>query len=157
MKTRTCHLTAFITLACGVVTACASTPDPRDTTSSPAVKAPPSDCPPPFVEKGEWTIDEYGPILHITPTACGRQARDRDPTYVDVFDDEVISKFSGNPLWDMGHNTRGLLDQLECHVRLYPDKPTYNIEPTRPYVGRRKTEQEQCNPSVYDPDPAPKT
>lgn len=157
MKTIRYYVISVTSLACCLTAACASSPAPQRVAGSKSIVAPDADCPPPFVAEGEWTIDEYGPILHITPTACGRLARDRDPTYVDVFDDEVIARFSGNPLWDTYHNTRGLLDQLECHIRLYPDKPTYNIEPSRPYVGRRKTEEAKCNTSVYDPDPEPKT
>lgn len=108
-------------------------------------------CPPPFVQKGEWKLDEYGPILEITPTACGRTVQGWD---IEVFDAEVVRKFSGNAYW---RNSQGLLDQLECHIRKFPTKPTYNIEPDRPYVGRTGTEAADCNPNVADPDPSPKT
>lgn len=128
----------------------------RPTSGKVAGSPSPTDCPGPFVQKGEWTVDEYGPILHITPTACGRRAKESDPTNVELFDAEVMARFSGNPLWDTWQNTRGLLDQLECHIRNAPTKDTYNIEPSRPYIGRDATEKALCNPAVYDPDPPPK-
>ncbi|MDF4003744.1 DUF2599 domain-containing protein [Luteibacter sp. PPL201] len=99
-----------------------------------------------YVQSGQWTLDTFGPVLEITPTDCGRNAGAARRDHLDM---EVIEKFSGNVNW---RNTRGLINQLDCHAINYPTKPTWNIEPDRPYVGYRLTWQAQCNPSTPRPD-----
>lgn len=111
-----------------------------------------------YVASGKWKLDEYGPVLEITPTPCGRDTfialknegdEEKRAEARDHLDMEAIEKFSGNIQW---RNTRGLINQLDCHILEYPDKPTWNIEPDRPYVGYELTRQAQCNPSVPRPD-----
>ncbi|SFW53752.1 DUF2599 domain-containing protein [Luteibacter sp. UNCMF366Tsu5.1] len=101
-----------------------------------------------FVVSGKWHIDEYGPVLEVTPTPCGRRVSE-DLTKRDSLDMEVIEKFSGNLNW---RNTRGMINQLDCHLINFPQKPTWNLEPDRPYVGYADTWAAECNPSVGRPD-----
>lgn len=111
-----------------------------------------------YIAFGQWKLDEYGPVLEITPTPCGRDTfielknqldEGKRSEARDHLEMEAIEKFSGNVNW---RNTRGLINQLDCHILEYPDKPTWNIEPDRPYVGYDLTRQAQCNPSVPLPD-----
>jgi hypothetical protein len=103
-----------------------------------------------FIASGRWKLDEYGPVLEITPTPCGRRVSE-DLTKRDSLDMEAIERFSGNLNW---RNTRGMINQLDCHVINFPDKPTWNLEPDRPYVGYADTWVAECNPSAPRPDPA---
>lgn len=106
-----------------------------------------SDCPPPYILNGVWSLDEYGPVLAITPTDCGRKVVGAE---VDALILEAIEKFGNNPR--LTANLFGSMNQLACHVKLFPDKPTWNLEPDRPYVGLENTEAAECNPSVAVPD-----
>lgn len=106
-----------------------------------------SDCPPPYISNGSWGLDEYGPVLVITPTDCGRKVVGAE---IDSLILEAIKKFGNNRR--LTRNLFGTINQLECHVRLFPDKPTWNLEPDRPYVGLENTESAECNPSVAIPD-----
>lgn len=112
------------------------------------------ECPQPYIEKGEWKDDPYGPILEITPTPCGRiinanedlVARDKN-FYALV--GEMVIRFSTNRYFE---RLPTMVNQLFCHARLFPDKPTWNIEPQRPYLSYDETAAAQCNPSVPKPD-----
>lgn len=105
------------------------------------------DCPPPYILNGVWSLDEYGPVLAITPTDCGRKVVGAE---VDTLILEAIEKFGDNPRFT--GNLFGSMNQLACHVKRFPDKPTWNLEPDRPYVGLDNTEAAECNPSVAIPD-----
>jgi hypothetical protein len=105
------------------------------------------DCPPPYVAGGTWSLDEYGPVLEIAPTDCGRKVVGAE---IDSLILEAIKKFGGNPR--LTANLFGAINQLECHAKLFPDKPTWNIEPDRPYVGLADTEAAECNPATAMPD-----
>jgi hypothetical protein len=105
------------------------------------------DCPPPYIAGGTWKLDEYGPVLEITPTDCGRKVVGAE---IDSLILEAIKKFGGKPR--LTANLFGAINQLECHAKLFPDKPTWNIEPDRPYVGLANTEAAECNPSTATPD-----
>ncbi|WP_448098991.1 DUF2599 domain-containing protein [Luteibacter yeojuensis] len=105
------------------------------------------DCPSPYIAGGAWKLDEYGPVLEITPTDCGRKVVGAE---IDSLILEAIRKFGGNPR--LTANLFGAMNQLECHAKLFPDKPTWNLEPDRPYVGLANTEAAECNPSVAVPD-----
>jgi len=121
-------------------------------TKRPQAKA--VECPQPYIEKGEWKDDPYGPILEITPTPCGRTINTngdtaaRDKSF-DALVGEMVIKFGTNRYFE---RLPTMVNQLFCHARLFPDKPTWNIEPQRIYLSYEETAAAQCNPSVPKPD-----
>ncbi len=63
---------------------------------------------------------------------------------------EIAKKFSGSPYWK---NTRGMINQLTCHLAIAREKDKWNLEPFRPYVGYAATVAAGCNPLEPKPDP----
>jgi len=98
----------------------------------------------PFIAGSPWS-------LMITPTACGRKMtkQQQDAAYAELF-----SKYGNDPRWkpDNGSMQR----QFVCHLEwsgddlgkktFTRDKPTWNIEPARPFAEWDEVFKQGCNP-----------
>lgn len=102
-----------------------------------------------YFENGSWTMDEFGPVIKLTPTACGRKVDVNSRESLALLEIEMLKKYGQYK--DMT-NLYGVFNQLECHIRRYPDKPTWNLEPQRPFVGLATTLNAECNPAVAVPE-----
>lgn len=71
------------------------------------------------------------------------------PEYITKGQWKIVRKFSGSRFWA---NDRGLVNQLTCHFVIARNKPEWNLEPWRPYVGHNETVAQQCNVTVPAPD-----
>ncbi|MDH0747894.1 DUF2599 domain-containing protein [Pseudomonas sp. GD03842] len=115
------------------------------------LKAPITPSCPEYIQKGEWKyrsdegIHEWA--ISLTPTPCGRYI---DVSEIGLMFYEIVLKFGQSPYW---HNNRGVINQLICHAKNAREKPEWNLEPFRPYVGSVITEQARCNPLTPNPDP----
>nr|WP_240148069.1 DUF2599 domain-containing protein [Luteibacter yeojuensis] len=98
-----------------------------------------------------WFVDERGhQSLRLVPTACGRDIGPADTPYMFY---EIVKTY-GDPEQlgaapspgDRWKNVRGMINQLTCHLRIASNKPQWNLEPYRPWVGDEATEQAGCNP-----------
>lgn len=101
---------------------------------------------PEYITKGEWVYRYNEWVLSLTPSVCGRQI---DSTETGLMFYEIVRKFSGSRFWA---NDRGLVNQLTCHLVIARNKPEWNLEPWRPYVGHNETVAQQCNVTVPAPD-----
>jgi hypothetical protein len=107
-----------------------------------------------YIDEGKWVYrysDEYPYnewMLSLTPSQCGRYI---DPTETAYMFYEIVKKFGQNEHWS---NNRGMINQLTCHLYAAREKPEWNLEPWRPYVGYDKTLAAGCNPVEPDKDPA---
>ncbi|MFW0785942.1 DUF2599 domain-containing protein [Gordonia sp. CPCC 206044] len=99
--------------------------------------------PPPYVDHAEWVQTAVGPSLQIHPTQSGR--RTEDPRGADVAWREVLAM-------DPDADTPGMRAQFDCHwtfARLVaPEKPSWNIEPSRPVVTEQEMVSTRCNPGA---------
>ena len=106
-----------------------------------------------YVDRGQsgWFVNHEDKIaLRIVPTACGRLIGPDDTPHMFY---EIVKTF-GDPE-DLGSvpspgdrwkNVKGMINQLTCHLRIARDKPEWNLEPYRPWVGDGDTEATGCNP-----------
>jgi hypothetical protein len=107
-----------------------------------------------YIQSGKWVyrfssdyqFNEW--MLSLTPSACGRYINASETAYMFY---EVVKKFGQSEHWS---NNRGMINQLTCHLYIAREKPEWNLEPWRPYVGYSKTVATGCNPIEPDPDPA---
>ncbi|WP_296178836.1 DUF2599 domain-containing protein [Pseudomonas sp. UBA1879] len=99
-----------------------------------------------YIQKGEWVYRDNEWTLSLTPTDCGRNI---GPSQTPNMFYEISKKFAGSPYWS---NTRGMINQLTCHLAIARDKPEWNLDPWRPYVGYSKTAAAKCNVTQPDPD-----
>lgn len=99
-----------------------------------------------YIERGSWIYRFSEWTLELEPTACGRTINSSETAYMFY---EIAKKFGGSPYWQ---NTRGIINQLTCHLVIARDKPTWNLDPWRPYVGHSATVAADCNPEVPDRD-----
>ncbi|ROZ98897.1 DUF2599 domain-containing protein [Gordonia sp. OPL2] len=99
--------------------------------------------PPPYVEYVEWVQTAVGPSLQIHPTAAGR--RTENPDGADIAWAEVLRM-------EPDADTPGMRAQFDCHWdfarAVQPDKPSWNIEPSRPVVTDQVMIQTRCNPGA---------
>jgi hypothetical protein len=100
-----------------------------------------------YIERGTWVYRYSEWTLELTPTECGRQVSSDNTAFMFY---EMSKKFGGSPYWV---NARGIINQLTCHLVIARDKPTWNLDPWRPYVGHVTTVAVECNPQVPDPEP----
>lgn len=106
-----------------------------------------------YIDTGKWVYrysDNYAFnewMLSLTPTPCGRYI---DSTETANMFYEIVKKFGQSEHWT---NNRGMINQLTCHLAHAREKPEWNIEPWRPYVGYALTEKALCNPVDPAPDP----
>jgi hypothetical protein len=94
-----------------------------------------------------WRFDA-GPklwSLSLVPTPCTRSLRGQ-LTSTGLVIDAVIRDQSGNAHWLEGNNTRGMRDQIICHLDKLTTKEEWNVEPGRPDVGYAETVRRDCNP-----------
>ncbi|GEM_PF-2552644 len=99
-----------------------------------------------YIQKGEWVYRYNEWTLSLTPTTCGRQI---NATQTPNMFYEIVKKFAGSPYWA---NTRGMINQLTCHLVIARNKPEWNLDPWRPYVGHDRSVAEGCNATTPDPD-----
>lgn len=99
-----------------------------------------------YIEKGEWIYRYSEWSLSLTPTDCGRQISSDDTGNMFY---EIVKKYSGSTYW---HNDRGMINQLTCHLVIARNKPQWNLDPWRPYVGHAETLRQDCNVTVPAPD-----
>lgn len=99
--------------------------------------------PPPYVDHVEWVQTAVGPSLQIYPTPAGRRTVDdggADEAWREVLADAP----------DAG--TPGMRAQFDCHWNfaraIQPDKPSWNIEPSRPVVTDEVMIETRCNPGA---------
>ncbi|MCD5972071.1 DUF2599 domain-containing protein [Pseudomonas quasicaspiana] len=99
-----------------------------------------------YIDHGTWVYRYQEWTLEIVPTPCGRNVG-ADETAYTFF--EIAKKFSGSEHWG---NTRGMINQLTCHYAIARNKPEWNLDPWRPYVGHAATVEASCNVTVPKPD-----
>lgn len=99
-----------------------------------------------YVERGQWVYRYHEWTLEIVPTECGRKIGPEETAYTFF---EIAKKFSGDKYWT---NTRGMINQLTCHYAIARDKPEWNLDPWRPYVGHAATVTAGCNGVEPKPD-----
>ena len=99
-----------------------------------------------YIERGVWVYRYSEWTLELEPTVCGRAISSNETAYMFY---EIAKKFGGSPYWQ---NTRGMINQLTCHLVIARNKPTWNMDPWRPYIGHSATVAAECNPEVPDPD-----
>ncbi|WAC56852.1 DUF2599 domain-containing protein [Gordonia sp. SL306] len=96
---------------------------------------------PPYVDHVEWVQTAVGPSLQVHPTTSGR--RTDDPRGADVAWHEVLTQAPDA-------DTPGMRAQFDCHwqfARLVePNKPSWNLEPSRPVVTDQVMIETRCNP-----------
>lgn len=100
-----------------------------------------------YFQSAIWRFDT-GPglwSLSLTPTSCTRSLNGATSSTGLVID-AVIRDHSGDPHWLEGNNTRGVRDQIICHLAEFPNKSEWNVEPGRPDVGYGETVRRNCNP-----------
>lgn len=100
-----------------------------------------------YIESGQWVYKFNEWVLELKPTLCGRQIGPDETAYMFY---EIAKKFSGDQYWV---NTRGIINQLTCHLQIARTKAEWNLEPWRPYVGHAETVLAGCN--VVTPKPQP--
>ncbi len=107
---------------------------------------------PQYIQSGEWVyraaeydLPEW--TLSLEPTPCGRYIDQTETAFMFY---EIAKKFSGSPYWT---NTRGMINQLTCHLVIAREKDKWNLEPFRPYVGYAATVAAGCNPLEPKADP----
>jgi hypothetical protein len=111
-----------------------------------------------YIEKVEWTDDYQEPVLGIisslkvTPTECGRKAGvgKTDVVFAELANLAANDK---NREWNFDHLGSSMRRQLACHLDspdIAMNKPTWSLEPARPYVAHdviMKLEGDnKCNP-----------
>lgn len=113
-----------------------------------------------YIEKLEWTDNYVEPVmgtissLRITPTDCGRRA---GVGKTDVVLAEVAIKSAvvapNHKDWNFDRMGTSMRRQLACHLdspEIALNKPTWSIEPARPYVAHDVIMQlpgdAKCNP-----------
>lgn len=104
------------------------------------------ECPGGYIQSGQWIYRFNEWTLELIPTTCGREIGPNDTAYMFY---EIAKKFSGSPYWS---NTRGLINQLTCHLQIARTKNEWNLDPWRPYVGHSATVLAGCNVTVPRPD-----
>ncbi|MGC4961590.1 DUF2599 domain-containing protein [Gordonia sp. DT218] len=120
-----------------------SAPETTTTTTSVpgAVESPAPVFDPPYVDHVEWVQTAVGPSLQVHPTTSGR--RTDDPRGADVAWHEVLAQAPDA-------DTPGMRAQFDCHwqfARLVePNKPSWNLEPSRPVVTDQVMIETRCNP-----------
>lgn len=112
-------------------------------TSSAATGSTTPVIPPPYVDHVEWVRTAVGPSLQIHPTVAGR--RTENPDGADIAWAEVLRL-------EPDADTPGMRAQFDCHWdfarAVEPDKPSWNIEPSRPVVTDQVMIQTRCNPGA---------
>jgi len=103
---------------------------------------------PEYILAGQWMYRYNEWTLALTPTPCGRAITSDETAFMFY---EIAKKFSGSIYWQ---NTRGMINQLTCHLTIARNKPEWNLDPWRPYVGHNLTVAEECNVVTPVPDPA---
>ena len=100
-----------------------------------------------YFESAVWRFDD-GPklwSLSLVPTRCTRSLKGAKSSTGLVID-AVIRDHSGDRYWKDGNNTRGMRDQIICHLAELSGKAEWNVEPGRPDVGYTETVRRKCNP-----------
>lgn len=125
------------------VSAVGSSSGSAGSTSSVATGSATPVIPPPYVDHVEWVQTAVGPSLQIHPTAAGR--RTENPDGADIAWAEVLRL-------EPDADTPGMRAQFDCHWdfarAVEPDKPSWNIEPSRPVVTDQAMIQTRCNPGA---------
>lgn len=99
-----------------------------------------------YISTGQWIYRYQEWSLELVPTACGREISAADTPYMFY---EIAKKYAGSPYWT---NTRGMINQLTCHLAIARKKVQWDLDPWRPYVGYAATVVAGCNPTVPDPE-----
>ncbi|WP_328591119.1 DUF2599 domain-containing protein [Gordonia zhaorongruii] len=111
---------------------------------SSSTPTPPS-LPAPYIEGADWVQTEVGASLQIRPTRNGRQ----------VSGDGVAEEAWSEVLaLHPDADGPGMRAQFECHwtyARLVdPEKPSWNLEPSRPVVTESDMVSARCNPGAAE-------
>lgn len=112
-----------------------------------------------YIEKVEWTDNYQEPVLgtisslKVTPTDCGRKAGvgKTDVVYAE------LANLAANDMskeWNFDHLGSSMRRQLACHLDspdIAQNKPTWSLEPRRPYVAHdvimKLQGDNKCNPN----------
>ncbi|AZG47957.1 DUF2599 domain-containing protein [Gordonia insulae] len=123
-----------------------TTPTVSSTIAGPVGQGTPSTTPvlpPPYVDFVEWVTTAVGPSLQVHPTAAGR--RTDNPRGADIAWAEVLRL-------EPDADTPGMRAQFDCHWdfarAVEPDKPSWNLEPSRPVVTDQVMIETRCNPGA---------
>jgi len=106
-----------------------------------------------YIQSGSWVYEYNEWSLQLVPTSCGRHiAEDETPAMfyeiVKKFGDPEVFGKPADASRDRWRNVRGMIDQLTCHLTISRNKPTWNLEPYRPWVGYEATVKADCNPYI---------
>ncbi|GAA3700825.1 hypothetical protein GCM10022238_15560 [Gordonia hankookensis] len=114
-----------------------------DSTSAPGAAVTTPVLPPPYVDHVDWVQTDVGASLQIHPTSSGR--RTDNPRGADIAWSEVLAMAPDA-------ETPGMRAQFDCHWNfaraVEPDKPSWNIEPSRPVVTEQVMIETRCNPGA---------
>ncbi|GED99637.1 hypothetical protein nbrc107696_00840 [Gordonia spumicola] len=105
----------------------------------------PNTLPPPYIAGADWVQTDVGRSLQIRPTANGRS---------------VVGVTAGDEAWREvlaiapDGDTPGMKAQFDCHwtfARIVdPNKPSWNLEPSRPVVSETEMIASRCNPGAKE-------
>ncbi|MFT4124845.1 MAG: DUF2599 domain-containing protein [Gordonia sp. (in: high G+C Gram-positive bacteria)] len=100
---------------------------------------------PPYVDHVEWVQTAVGPSLQISPTPNGRQTGSTDGADVAWREVLALAPTAATP---------GMRAQFDCHWNfarvVAPDKPSWNLEPSRPVVDDQQMIATRCNPGFAE-------
>lgn len=112
-----------------------------------AIKEPAANCGP-YIERAEWKrtfvseINKEVDQLVVTPTACGRNFSEAQ---TDAAFTELANRARSAGKWQ-SFDDSSMRRQFLCLRLQYPDNPTWNLEPFRPYVPHQQAIAAKCNP-----------
>ncbi|MYR08471.1 DUF2599 domain-containing protein [Gordonia sp. SID5947] len=125
------------------VSSVSPTPSSSEVTSATAAPVATPVLRPPYVDHVDWVQTDVGASLQIHPTPSGR--RTDDQRGADVAWSEVLAM-------EPDADTPGMRAQFDCHWdfarAVEPDKPSWNIEPSRPVVTDQVMIETRCNPGA---------
>lgn len=111
-----------------------------------------------YIEKVEWTDNYQEPVLgtiaslKVTPTDCGRKAGvgKTDVVFAELAN---LAANDRSKEWNFDHLGSSMRRQLACHLDspdIAANKPTWSLEPRRPYVAHdvimKLQGDNKCNP-----------
>ncbi|GAC79141.1 Protein of unknown function [Gordonia malaquae] len=105
----------------------------------------PNTLPAPYIAGADWVQTDVGASLQIRPTANGRR---------------VVGVTAGEEAWREvlaiapDGDTPGMKAQFDCHWTfariVQPEKPSWNLEPSRPVVSEAEMISSRCNPGAKE-------
>ncbi|WP_110968112.1 DUF2599 domain-containing protein [Pseudomonas huaxiensis] len=106
-----------------------------------------------YIQSSRWAYEmepgfsTYVWRLEITPTPCGRQARENQ---TDAFYKELMNRHLKDSQWkdntvNPDQNVASMRRQLVCHLQLHRDAPLWTLEPSRRAVDHAAAVSKNCD------------